>query len=304
MKNVALNHAKDALVVLDQTRLPNEAEFLILHTTDEIVSAIRRLAVRGAPAIGVAAAYAYFLSARRAVKTNDRMAYLAGEKARLAAARPTAVNLIWALTRMERAALSLVNLPDAAFLDGLCDEAERIRAEDAANNLKMAGYGLSLLKENDGVLTHCNAGWLATSEYGTALGPIYLAKERGFFLRVYADETRPLLQGARLTAYELKEAGVDVTLLCDNMACSLMQKGLVQAVLVGCDRAAKNGDCANKIGTAGLAVLAKHFGIPVYFFVPVSTVDMACRTGADIVIEQREGKELTHLWYERPMAPA
>lgn len=304
MKNVALNEAKDALVILDQTLLPNETKRIELRTTDEIVDAIRRLAVRGAPAIGIAAAYAYYLSARRAVNMGDRYAYLEKEKAILNGARPTAVNLAWALERMERAALMGSKFSDPIFLDHLLRTAESIREEDAQNNRRMAEYGLSLLKPNDGVLTHCNAGWLATSEYGTALGPLYLAKERGIPLRVYADETRPLLQGARLTAYELFEAGVDVTLLCDNMACSLMQKGLVQAVFVGCDRAASNGDCANKIGTAGVAVLAKHFNIPVYFFVPASTVDMNCKTGADIIIEQRGGEELTGLWYEKPMAPA
>ena len=304
MKNVALNGAKDALVILDQTLLPNETKWIELRTTDEIVDAIRRLAVRGAPAIGIAAAYAYYLSARRAVNAGDRYAYLEKEKALLNSARPTAVNLAWALERMERAALMGSKFSDPVFLDQLLRAAQSIREEDAKNNRRMAEYGLSLLKKGDGVLTHCNAGWLATSEYGTALGPLYLAKERGIPLRVYADETRPLLQGARLTAYELFEAGVDVTLLCDNMACSLMQKGLVQAVFVGCDRAASNGDCANKIGTAGVAVLAKHFNIPVYFFVPTSTVDMNCKTGADIIIEQRGGEELTGLWYEKPMAPA
>ncbi|HWS30266.1 MAG TPA: S-methyl-5-thioribose-1-phosphate isomerase [Clostridia bacterium] len=303
MKNVALNEKRDALVILDQTRLPAETRFLELNTIDEIVFAIRRLAVRGAPAIGIAAAYAYYLSARRAVNEENRYKYLAREKALLLSSRPTAVNLAWALERMERTANLCARFPDHAFLSRLLEEAELIREEDAQNNRKMAEYGLSLLKENDGVLTHCNAGWLATSEYGTALGPVYLAKERNIPLRVYADETRPLLQGARLTAYELKEAGADVTLLCDNMACSLMQKGLVQAVFVGCDRAARNGDCANKIGTAGVAVLAKHFKIPVYFFVSVSTVDMRCKSGRDIVIEERGGEELTHLYYEKPMAP-
>jgi methylthioribose-1-phosphate isomerase len=302
MKNVALSEKKDALIVLDQTRLPNETCFLELTSTDEIVSAIRCLAVRGAPAIGIAAAYAYYLSARRSVHAQNRFAYLAREKALLMSARPTAVNLKWALERMERKALDCANFPDHAFIHCLLEEAEAIREEDARNNRKMAEFGLSLLKENDGVLTHCNAGWLATSEYGTALGPIYLAKERKFPLRVYADETRPLLQGARLTVYELSYAGADVTLLCDNMACSLMQKGLVQAVFVGCDRAARNGDCANKIGTAGVAVLAKHYKIPIYFFVPISTVDMRCKSGRDIVIEERGGEELTHLYYEKPLA--
>ena len=300
MRNVALNEKKDALILLDQTRLPNDTCFIELHSTEEIVSAIRRLAVRGAPAIGIAAAYAYYLSALRAIHHSNRYAYLAKEKALLLSARPTAVNLQWALERMERKAKEISNLPDHVFLQSLLEEAERIREEDVENNRKMAEYGLSLLKENDGVLTHCNAGWLATSEYGTALGPIYLARERNFPLRVYADETRPLLQGARLTAYELSRAGADVTLLCDNMACSLMQKGLIQAVFVGCDRAARNGDCANKIGTAGVAVLAKHFKIPIYFFVPLSTVDMRSKSGKDIVIEERHGEELTHLYYEKP----
>jgi len=188
------------------------------------------------------------------------------------------------------------------MLDALYERAVVIHEDDIAKCRAISEYGLSLLKEGDGVLTHCNAGPLATSRYGTAQGPFLLAAERGMHIRVFADETRPLLQGARLTSYELQRAGVDVTLICDNMASIVMKNGWVQACFVGCDRVAANGDTANKIGTSGVAILAKHYGIPVYVLGPTSTIDMACPDGDHIPIEERDGEEIKTMWYEKPMA--
>lgn len=190
----------------------------------------------------------------------------------------------------------------AELLEALYRKAVDIHEDDIAKCTAISEYGLSLLKDGDGVLTHCNAGPLATSRYGTGQGPFLLAAERGIHIRVFADETRPLLQGARLTSYELQRAGVDVTLICDNMASMVMKNGWVQACFVGCDRIAANGDFANKIGTSGVAILAKHYGIPVYTLGPTSTIDMNCPDGAHIPIELRDGDEIKNLWYEKPMA--
>jgi methylthioribose-1-phosphate isomerase len=221
-------------------------------------------------------------------------------KAALAASRPTAVNLFWALDRMERAALAHKEAPVGA----LYKEALAIRDEDIAACRAIGEYGLALLCDGDGILTHCNAGRLAAVRYGTALAPVYAGLERGYRFKVYADETRPLLQGARLTAYELLAAGADVTLICDNMAATVMQKGLVQAVITGSDRIAANGDVCNKIGTSGLAVLAEYYGIPFYVCAPSSTVDFGTATGDGIPIEERSGDEVTEMWYSGRMAPA
>ena len=188
------------------------------------------------------------------------------------------------------------------MLEALYREAVAIHEDDIAKCTAISEYGLSLLKDGDGVLTHCNAGPLATTRYGTGQGPFYLAAERGMNIRVFADETRPLLQGARLTSYELYRAGVDVTLICDNMASMVMKNGWVQACFVGCDRVAANGDAANKIGTSGVAILAKHYGIPFYVLGPTSTIDMHCPTGADIPVELRDPEEIKNMWYEKPMA--
>ena len=232
-------------------------------------------------------------------------ARLEDDAATLIGARPTAVNLAWAVRRM----LSVVDAAEAAQCS--IDETKALmRAESIAihdEDIRMctaiAEYGLALLHPGDGILTHCNAGALATSKYGTALGPVLLAAERGIPFSVFADETRPLLQGARLTAWELARAGVDVTLICDDMAASVLASGKVQAVFVGADRIAANGDFANKIGTLGVAVLAKHFGVPFYTLAPASTIDMACASGTDIRIEERDPEEIRSLWYAEPMAP-
>ena len=214
------------------------------------------------------------------------------------------MNLGWAIREMMRTALEHVHDTRGQMLDALYEKAVEIHRDDIAKCTAISEHGLTLLKEGDGILTHCNAGPLATSRYGTALGPILLGTERGMHFRVFADETRPLLQGARLTSYELLRAGVDVTLICDSMASIVMKNGWVQACFVGCDRIAANGDTANKIGTSGVAILARHYGIPVYVLGPTSTIDMSCPDGDHIPIEERDGEEIKTMWYERPMAPA
>lgn len=302
---VRMDEEGEALVVLDQTRLPGEEVYAELRTAEEIREAIYLLKVRGAPAIGVAAAYGLALCARK-IEAEDWAAFyreLLRIKECLASSRPTAVNLFQALDRMEAVALKNREKPVAEIRELLKKEAQKFREEDASACRKIGEWGLSLLKPGMGLLTHCNAGHLAVSEYGTALAPVYLGQERGYRFSVYADETRPLLQGARLTAYELQKAGVDVTLICDNMASAVMKAGKVQAVLVGCDRVAANGDTANKIGTSGVAVLAKYYGIPFYVLGPASTIDARCPDGNSIVIEEREAGEVTEKWYARRMAP-
>ena len=303
-QNIRYDKQAEALYIIDQTLLPGEEREIRLTTLDEMVEAIRALRVRGAPAIGICAGYCMYLLARDAW-TEDRQAFLRkltedGEA--LNASRPTAVNLSWAIGEMMDVARARLQEPREALLDALYQKAVAIHEDDIAKCKAISEYGLSLLKEGDGVLTHCNAGPLATSRYGTAQGPFLLAAERGMHIRVFADETRPLLQGARLTSYELQRAGVDVTLICDNMASIVMKNGWVQACFVGCDRVAANGDTANKIGTSGVAILAKHYGIPVYVLGPTSTIDMNCPDGDHIPIELRDPEEIKTLWYEKPMA--
>ena len=303
-QNIRYDKQAEALYIIDQTLLPGEEREIRLTTLDEMVEAIRALRVRGAPAIGICAGYCMYLLARNAW-TEDRQAFLRkltedGEA--LNASRPTAVNLSWAIGEMMAVARARLQEPREALLDALYQKAVAIHEDDIAKCRAISEYGLSLLKEGDGVLTHCNAGPLATSRYGTAQGPFLLAAERGMHIRVFADETRPLLQGARLTSYELQRAGVDVTLICDNMASIVMKNGWVQACFVGCDRIAANGDTANKIGTSGVAILAKHYGIPVYVLGPTSTIDMNCPDGDHIPIELRDPEEIKTLWYEKPMA--
>ena len=284
--------------ILDQSLLPGREVYLELDQLDELIEAIQSLRVRGAPAIGIFAGYALYVLAQRLEKSAVQTELPRLGEA-LSNARPTAVNLSWAVQRMLQAAQGQED-PVAV----LGRECRAIHEEDAAMCRAIAEHGLTLVNAGDGILTHCNAGQLATSQYGTALGPILLGQERGIPFRVFADETRPLLQGARLTAWELQRAGVDVTLICDNMASMVMKQGFVQACFVGCDRIAANGDAANKIGTSGVAVLAKHYGIPFYVLGPSSTIDLDCPTGADIPIEERPGQEIGSLWYREPMAPA
>lgn len=290
------------VVIIDQARLPGEEIFLTLKDEKALFDAIKSLKVRGAPAIGIFAGYALYTLAL-ALPEEDFIAKLREKADYLSSSRPTAVNLSWALNRVMDAAEAAAGSAREARLTAIEAEARAIHREDIAMCRAISEHGLSLLKDGDTVLTHCNAGPLATSEYGTALGPILLGRDRGMDIRVFADETRPLLQGARLTAYELKRAGVDVTLICDNMASLVMKNGWISAVFVGCDRVAANGDSANKIGTSGLAVLARHYGVPFYVLGPSSTIDPACPTGADIEIELRDGEEIGKMFYKQPMAP-
>jgi methylthioribose-1-phosphate isomerase len=284
-------------VLLDQTRLPAEVVDHSCRTVEDVWEAIRMLRVRGAPAIGIAAAYGVVLGAGNALHADGdaarRHAQLAAEF--LATSRPTAVNLFWALARMRRASEAGAkgesgrDVANRLFAEACC-----IHEEDRTTCRAIGRHGAALLADCDGVLTHCNAGGLATSEYGTALACIFTAHESGKRLHVFVDETRPLLQGARLTAWELVQAGIETTLICDSMAAQVMREGRVQAVITGADRIAANGDVANKIGTYGLALLAAAHEIPFYVAAPTSTFDFSLATGEAIPIEQRPAQEITH----------
>ena len=339
MDHIRLSEAGDSVVILDQSLLPLEEKYIELTNLEDMAGAIKKLQVRGAPAIGIFAGYALAALAKQQCRpqairsccgasgTSDEvfMQLLQDQGSVLKDARPTAVNLAWAVDRVihavrvemfrarrEDPTRLNVNAGARRLAEAAAKEAAAIHEEDKAMCRTIAEYGLAEIQEVSaaaghtgpiGILTHCNAGPLATSEYGTALGPILLGEEQGVDFHVFADETRPLLQGARLTTYELQKAGVDVTLICDNMASAVMKKGLVQAVFVGCDRVAANGDTANKIGTSGLAVLAKHYGIPFYVLGPSSSVDLECPTGANIPIEERDPEEIRSKFYEKPVAP-
>ena len=305
-ETVALDDAAKEIVIIDQTKLPSERRMLRLSSSEEFYTAIYLLQVRGAPAIGVFAAFAIYLLAC-GIEADDFdgfYAEFAKQRDYLNSSRPTAVNLSWALTRMDKVVLAHKDARIPVIIEALRDEALAIRKEDEDACRAIGENALTLLKPGYGLLTHCNAGSLATSRYGTATSAMYLGHERGYDFHIYCDETRPLLQGARLTAYELAAAGMDVTLQCDNMVGALMASGRIDAVLVGCDRVAANGDTANKIGTSVVATVAKHYGIPFYVCGPMSTIDPSIKTGADIPIEQRKGEEVTSMWYERPMAPS
>lgn len=287
----------DRVLLLDQTKLPLEVEFEEVYTIEQMWDAIRALKVRGAPAIGISAAYGMYLGAKdlEAADHAEFLVQLREKRNYLATSRPTAVNLFWAIDRMMNKAESLADVEIEVMKQELLDEARRIQAEDIEVCRSIGEHAISLFHDGMGILTHCNAGGIATAKYGTALAPMYLAKERGWDIKVFADETRPVFQGARLTAWELQQAGIDVTLICDNMAAMVMSKGWVQAVIVGTDRIAANGDVANKIGTYGLAVLAKAHGIPFYVASPLSTIDLDTKTGAEIPIEERPAEEITEI---------
>ncbi len=304
--NVRLREDDGAVVIVDQTRLPNRLEYLELDQAEQMYQAIKKLQVRGAPAIGIFAAFSMYVLSRswRDCLRQEFLRHFHETADYLNSSRPTAVNLSWALKRMGRVLEEHPELSPEQLLPLLKREALRIQEEDIAMCRAISEHGCSLLRDGMGVITHCNAGPLATSRYGTAQGPFYLAHERGVDIRVFADETRPLLQGARLTAFELQRAGVDVTLICDNMASLVMKNGWVDMCFVGCDRMAMNGDFANKIGTSGLAILAHHYGVPVYTLMPTSTIDRSCPDGAHIVIEERDPEEIRSLHYCEPMAPA
>lgn len=302
---VTLLDEANAIEIIDQTKLPGTIELIQLKTAEEIWNAIYLLQVRGAPAIGVAAGFGLYLLAKQIQEEDYESFYqeFVKQKEYLNSSRPTAVNLSWALNRMNEICVANQDKSVAEIKKLLKAEAVAIQEEDIAVCKKIGEYGLTLVKPGDGILTHCNAGQLATSRYGTATAPIYLGQEKGYNFKVFADETRPLLQGARLTSFELHASGVDVTLICDNMSATVMKNGWVQAVFVGCDRVAANGDTANKIGTSVVATVAKRYNVPVYICAPTSTIDRNTKTGADIHIEQRPAEEVTEMWYEKRMAP-
>jgi len=283
------------LELIDQTRLPLEVVRVECRDVETLWEAIRSLRVRGAPAIGCAAAYGVVLAFQPAARGSRSEWFEAVESGcrRLAESRPTAVNLFWALDRMRRRAEALRATDAREAGEALLREAHAIRDEDAAMCRAIGRHGADLIREGMGVLTHCNAGALATSEYGTALALMYTAHERGRRFKVFADETRPLLQGARLTAWELQQAGIDVTLICDNMAAQVMREGRVQLVVVGADRIAANGDAANKIGTYGVALIAQAHQVPMYVAAPRTTFDLSTPDGAQIPIEQRAEDEVS-----------
>lgn len=299
----AIRYKDHVLYLLDQTKLPQIIATVVCDSVEQVAHAIRAMIVRGAPAIGASAAFGMAIAAHqaRSAPLGDMRTQLRRAQDLLAATRPTAVNLFWALKRIERIIDQPweTSLQLAAAIEG---EAEQIAAQDVEINRSLAAHGATLIPEGAGILTHCNTGALATVGYGTALGVIRAAHESGKRIHVYADETRPFWQGARLTAYELMTEQIPVTLITDSMAGFIMQQGKVQAVIVGADRVTRNGDVANKIGTYSLAVLAKEHGIPFYVAVPLSTIDMSLASGAEIVIEERPADEVTHVHGHR-MAP-
>jgi methylthioribose-1-phosphate isomerase len=293
------------LVLLDQTLLPTEERFIEISSEDSLIEAIKSLRVRGAPAIGIAGAFGMAML----IENYSALSFLGlyNEFKRLKNAliksRPTAVNLSNNLCRMERVILELKEEELYKIKMRLLEEASIIRDEDIAANVKMAEYGLEYIQPGSAVMTYCNAGHLAVSKYGTALSPIYLAHEKGYDITVYVCETRPFLQGSRLTAYELMKAGVRTVLICDNMAASVLSHGEVSLFVTGCDRIALNGDTANKIGTSTVSICAAHYGVPHVVIGPESTIDRKCETGNDIEIEYRRGDEITDMWFNRTMAP-
>ena len=284
--------------LIDQTRLPTEFVQIDCRDVPTVWEAIRSLRVRGAPAIGIAAAYAAVLGGQPALAQggagDDICHAIAAATRLLRTSRPTAVNLFWALDRIDRLSAAAIGATPAEVLARVLAEADAIATEDRAMCRSIGRHGADLIASGQGVLTHCNAGGLATADYGTALAVIFTAHEQGKTIEVFADETRPLLQGSRLTAWELMRRGVPVTLICDNMAAQVMKEGKVQLAVVGADRIAANGDTANKIGTYGVALLAHAHGLPFYVAAPSSTFDLSIKTGADIPIEQRDPREVTH----------
>jgi methylthioribose-1-phosphate isomerase len=282
----------EGVIMIDQTKLPGEVTFVTCATYSEVADAIRSMVIRGAPAIGVAAAMGVALGAMHA---NDLDAELPVICETLAQTRPTAVNLFWAIDRMKQVYASVRGSDPAAIRERLVLEAQRVRDEDLAINEKIGSFGAPLVPDGKTVLTHCNAGALATAGFGTALGVVRAAVREGKKIDVFADETRPFLQGARLTAWELQRDGIETTLITDNMAGHFLKSGRIGCVVVGADRIAANGDVANKVGTYGLAVLAKENNVPFYVAAPISTLDLTLETGDTIPIEERAGKEVTHI---------
>ncbi len=299
-----IGDADGYLELIDQTLLPGKLAHIACRDAETVWEAIKSLRVRGAPAIGVAAAYGVCVGLQPALSDNEAafFAKLDEVATYLATSRPTAVNLFWALDRMRAAGERQRGRSAKEIFAALLDEAREIEAEDRRMCREIGRHGAALLSDEQGVLTHCNAGGLATSDYGTALAVFFSAHEAGKRLHVYADETRPLLQGARLTAWELQQRGIEVTLICDSMAAQVMREGRVQAVVTGADRIAANGDTANKIGTYGVALLAAAHDIPFYVAAPTSTFDLSLADGSQIPIEQRDPREITH-GFGRATAP-
>lgn len=293
------------LKLLDQTRLPLEVAYVTCRTAEEVAEAIKTMKVRGAPAIGAAAAYGLALGAikNRSLDSDDFIRSVKELSAMLAATRPTAVNLFWALKRMEDVVTGLAEENVSELKNAMLQEAHRILWEDLEMNKRIGAFGNQVISQKARILTHCNAGALATAGYGTALGVIRAANEAGKDIQVFADETRPLLQGARLTAWELMQDNIPVTLITDNMAGYLMRKGVIDLAVVGADRITANGDVANKIGTYTVAVLCKVHNIPFYVAAPASTIDMTLPSGDDIVIEERHHNEVTEVFGQQ-VAPA
>ncbi len=290
--------------IIDQTLLPTEYKEINIETVEQMFDAIKTLKVRGAPAIGIAAAFGIYLGVREYSEksVSDFLNFMDKTSKYLLSTRPTAVNLFYAVDRIKKLVYSRKNLEVDELKEIIFLEAQKMIEEDNKTCKKIGEYGASLLKDGDTILTHCNAGGLATASYGTALAPIYTAKEQGKKIKVFADETRPLLQGARLTTWELKKHGVETVLICDNMSASVMLKGWIDIIIVGADRICVNGDFANKIGTYGVAVLAKEHGIPFYVAAPDSTVDRSLNTGDEIIIEERSKDEVSN-WFGTQTAP-
>ncbi|MCF0130326.1 MAG: S-methyl-5-thioribose-1-phosphate isomerase [Pseudobutyrivibrio sp.] len=304
---VSLSADDSSVVIIDQTLLPGKIELLNLVSSKDIWDAIYHLKVRGAPAIGICAAIGMYVLSRSYdhENLNHFVEQFMADMSYLDSARPTAVNLSWALKQMGDVVINYqqTNVDNVDNLvNKLKEKATYLKNQDIHVCKTIGEYGLTLIKPGDGILTHCNAGKLATIKYGTATAPIYAAHERGYNLKVFCDETRPLLQGARLTAFELTESGVDTTLICDNMSAMVMKKGWIDAVFVGCDRVAANGDTANKIGTSVVATVAKQYNVPMYICAPTSTIDMDTACGDDIVIEERKAEEITDMWYTSKMS--
>lgn len=304
-ETVSYDTQNNALVIIDQTELPNKCVQLSLKTREEIYNAIKLLKLRGAPCIGVSAAIALSVLANNSeARTKEEFLKEFDFNCEyLISSRPTAVNLSWAVNEMKNTLLLCKGKSLDTIKKALQDKALSIHSDDILRCKRIGVCGAELLKNCKAVLTHCNAGRLACVKYGTALAPVYVSYEQGNRLKVYVDETRPLLQGARLTAFELASAGVDTTVICDNMASYVMKNGLVDAVIVGADSIALNGDTANKIGTSGLSVLARYYNIPFYVCAPFSTFNKNALTGDDIVIEMRDESEVSEMWYSKRMTP-
>lgn len=299
--SVRLSADGKSIIIIDQTLLPDKLQYLQIVSLEQMFEAVKSLRVRGAPAIGIFAGYAMYVLAENYEESfGEFFSYLKAAGEHLISSRPTAVNLSWAVNRVLSAG---VNAGRNYAVTAMHDEALKIHIEDIAVCKAIAENALSLISNGAAVLTHCNAGALATSRLGTGLGALLLGAQKGYKLKAYVDETRPLMQGARLTAFELQNAGVETVLICDNMAAHFMSQGKINAVFVGCDRVAANGDTANKIGTLSAAVSAKYFGVPFYVCCPFSTIDTNCKNGSDITIEERSSDEITDLYFEERIAP-